>query len=523
MRPDKLLRQGIAFWRWGPTIATAYILAAQASPERTALVDDTGELTYEDVDRRTNALARGLAGLGAAEGDRVAILSRNGRAFVESVVAAAKLGADVLPLNTSFSHSELEAVVSRDRPSVLVYDSEFHEMVRQASVDRATTTLPAHVEGEPDGSSPTVEELVQSEGDAALTAPGRESRTVILTSGTTGAPKGARLSQPSNLEPLAWFLRRVPLEPRSVYHICAPLFHAHGYGQFTLAAGLGCTVVLSRVFEPERTLALVDRHRVRALAVVPTMLKRIMDLPAERRRRHDTSSLQVVLSSGSALSSKLARSVIAELGPVLYNLYGSTEVAWATIAGPDDLNAAPGTVGRPPPHTRLAILDRDGRRLPPGETGRIFVRHELLFEGYTDSGDVEKTDGMMTPGDLGHLDAEGRLFVDGRGDDMIVSGGENVYPAEVEEVLAGHPDVEEVAVVGVEDEQFGQRLVAFAVPRASSGMRGEDLQGFAKERLARYKVPRSVELRDELPRNALGKVLKRELRKEVQRWQKEQR
>jgi acyl-CoA synthetase (AMP-forming)/AMP-acid ligase II len=521
-RPDRLLRLTLTLRRWGSTIATAYIMGAQASPERMAIVDDAGELTYAALDRRTNAIARGLARLGAHEGDRIGILSRNGRAFVESVVAAAKLGTDILPLNTSFSTAELEAVVGRDRPSVLVYDGEFHGIV-QTSLGPATKSLLGHVEGDLHGSPLTLEQLADSEDAAPLSPPGRESRTVILTSGTTGAPKGARLSQPSNLEPLAWFLRRVPLEPRSVYLICAPLFHAHGYGQFVLGAGLGCTVVLSRGFDPERALELVDRHRVKALAVVPTMLKRIMDLPAERRRRYDTSSLEVVLSSGSALSSALARSVVAELGPVLYNLYGSTEVAWATIAGPDDLLAAPGTVGRPPPHTRLAILDRDGRPLPPGETGRIFVRHELLFEGYTDSNRVDLTNGMMTPGDLGHVDADGRLFVDGREDDMIVSGGENVYPGEVEDVLAGHPEVDDVAVVGVDDEQFGQRLVAFAVASAGSELSGDDIQRYAKKRLARYKVPREIEMRHELPRNALGKVLKRELRKEVQAWQKEQR
>jgi acyl-CoA synthetase (AMP-forming)/AMP-acid ligase II len=523
MRPDKLVRQGLIVWRWGTTLATAYIAGAQNAPDRIALVDDLGELTYSDVDRRTNAIARGLARLGASEGDRVGILSRNGRAFVESVVAAAKLGADVLPLNTSFSHSELRAVLDRDRPSVLVHDGEFRDLVQRGSSHPAAIAVLGHVEDDVDGSAHTLELLAASEDTAPLAPPGRESRTVILTSGTTGAPKGARLSQPSNLEPLAWFLRRVPIAPRSVYLVCAPLFHAHGYGQFVLGAGLGCTVVLSRTFDAQRTLELIDRRRVQAMAAVPTMLKRIVDLPPEVRKRYDTSSLEVVLSSGSALSGALARVVVAQLGPVLYNLYGSTEVAWAAIADPVDLIAAPGTVGRPVPHTSVAILDDEGRPLPPGETGRIFVRHELLFEGYTDTNRAPLTDGMMTPGDLGHIDADGRLFVDGRADDMIVSGGENVYPAEVEEVLAGHPDVEEVAVIGVDDEQFGQRLMAFAVPRAGSALQSPDLERYAKERLARYKVPREVELRDALPRNALGKVLKRELRKEVQSWQKEQR
>jgi fatty-acyl-CoA synthase len=202
-----------------------------------------------------------------------------------------------------------------------------------------------------------------------------------------------------------------------------------------------------------------------------------------------------------------------DFGPVLYNLYGSTEVAWATIATPEDLLDAPGTAGRPPPHTRLEILDRDGRPLPPGETGHIFVGHEMLFEGYTDGSRRDTVGGgLMTAGDLGHLDEHGRLFVDSREDDMIVSGGENVYPGEVEAVLGEHPDVEEIAVLGVEDEQFGERLVAFAVARRDSGLSDEGLRTYAKDKLARYKVPREVRLMDELPRNALGKVLKKKLR-----------
>jgi fatty-acyl-CoA synthase len=336
---------------------------------------------------------------------------------------------------------------------------------------------------------------------------------VILTSGTTGAPKGARLGRPANIDPLAWFLRVVPLETRSTYLVAAPLFHAHGFGQLVIGASLACTVVTSRKFDAERTLALIDAHEVGAIALVPIMLKRIMQLSGAVRAKYDTSSLQVALSSGSALPSGLAREFIDDFGPILYDLYGSTEVAWATIATPQDLLDAPGTVGRPPAHTRLAILDPEGRSLPAGETGRIFVGHEMLFEGYTDDskpGEVAR--GMMTAGDLGHTDEQGRVFIDSREDDMIVSGGENVYPGEVEAALGEHPDVEEAAVVGVEDEQFGERLLAFVVPRATSDLSSEQLRDYAKVRLARYKVPREFVLRDALPRNALGKVLKKELR-----------
>ena len=219
------------------------------------------------------------------------------------------------------------------------------------------------------------------------------------------------------------------------------------------------------------------------------------------------------MCSGSALGGQLANDFMDEFGAVLYNLYGSTEVAWATIATPRDLREAPGTVGRPPPHTRLEILDEDGRPRPTGETGHIFVAHEMLFEGYTDPSQSRRmVDGMMTPGDLGHVDESGRLFVDSREDDMIISGGENVYPGQVEEVLRGHPDVDDAVVIGVEDERFGQRLVAYVVLRPGSALTGEDVIAFGRDNLARFKVPREVHVRDELPRNALGKVLRRELR-----------
>jgi acyl-CoA synthetase (AMP-forming)/AMP-acid ligase II len=513
-RPDKLVREGLAFWRWGSSMAAAYTIRAIDSPNRTALITDDRERTYAEIDKRTNALARGLAELGVREADRVGLLCRNGSEFVESVVACSKLGADVLLVNTSFSPSELDKVLKRDRPRLVIHDAEFTELVEQGGVADAQTVIGRPGDG--DSSLPSLEDMSTTGSTEPLDPPEHESRSVVLTSGTTGTPKGARIARPENIEPLAWMLRRVPLNAGSTYLISAPMFHAHGYGQFSGGAGLGCTLALPSRFHPEEALAAIEEHRIEAWAVVPVMLKRVMELPAHVRTGYDTSSLRIVLSSGSALPAGLSTSFMDAFGPVLYNLYGSTEVAWATIATPEDLVAAPGTAGRPPPHTRLEILDKDGRRLPPGETGLIFVGHEMLFEGYTDGSRRDTVDGgLMTAGDVGHLDKDGRLFVDSRQDDMIVSGGENVYPGEVEAILGEHPGVEEIAVVGVDDEQFGQRLVAFAVVRPDGVLTDEDLRAYAKENLARYKVPREVRLMEELPRNALGKVLKKKLREEL--------
>jgi acyl-CoA synthetase (AMP-forming)/AMP-acid ligase II len=510
VRPDRLVQMALAFRRWGVTVAAAYAVNAISRSEQAAIVDDDRSLTYGEIDARTNAFANELAILGVGEHDRLAILCRNESAFVESIVVAAKLGADVVPLNTSFAARELAEVMTREKPPVLIHDEEFGKIVAGARLGESVQRVLATGEGS--GDTVTLEQLVARGRRDAPKAPAEEGRTVILTSGTTGTPKGARLARPGGLEPLAHLLRVVPLQAGSAYLIPAPLFHAHGYGQLILAASLGCTVVLPRRFDPERTLALIERHRIESLAAVPLMLKRIMDLPEATLRKFDVSSLRAVVCSGSALDPRLARSFMDQFGPVIYNLYGSTEMAWATIASPQDLLQAPGTVGRPPPSTRVSILGDDGRPLPPGEVGRIFVGHEMLFDGYTDGRPGrERIDGMLTAGDLGHLDSQGQLFVDTREDDMIISGGENLYPSEIEEALRAHPDVADVAVVGAKDADFGERPVAFVVPAPGSTLDPGEVDRFAREKLARFKVPRDIVMIEELPRNALGKVLRREL------------
>ena len=335
---------------------------------------------------------------------------------------------------------------------------------------------------------------------------------MILTSGTTGTPKGAARKQPDSVEPLAALFSKIPLKARETTMIAAPMFHSWGFGHFTLALPLSSTIVLRRRFDPEETLRAVAEHRASALAVVPVMLQRILELPPETIAKYDTHALKIIAASGSALPGELATRVMDTFGDVLYNLYGSTEVAWATIATPEDLRAAPGTAGKPPLGTVVKLLDEQGREVPRGQRGRIFAANEMVFEGYTGGGGKEIVDGLMSTGDMGHIDAAGRLFVDGRDDEMIVSGGENVFPREVEDLLADHEQVEEAAVIGVEDEEFGQRLKAFVVPRGGAQLSEDTVKEYVKENLARYKVPREVVFLDELPRNATGKVLKRELR-----------
>jgi fatty-acyl-CoA synthase len=334
---------------------------------------------------------------------------------------------------------------------------------------------------------------------------------VILTSGTTGTPKGAQRGTPSSVSPAAALLSKIPLRAGERTMIAAPLFHSWGFAHFNIGLLLGSTCVLQRRFDPEGTLRAVAEHHCTALVVVPVMMQRILQLPDEVKRALRSERLRVVAVSGSALPGELASSWMNAFGENLYNLYGSTEVAWATIATPADLRAAPGTAGRVPFGTQVRIVDEEGRDAPSGTTGRIFVGNEMAFEGYTGGGHKQQLDGLLSSGDVGHFDSEGRLFVDGRDDEMIVSGGENVFPLEVEDLLAKHETVEEVAVVGVPDTEWGQRLKAFVVPKPGREIDEDELKRCVRENLAAYKVPREIVVLERLPRNATGKILKREL------------
>jgi fatty-acyl-CoA synthase len=436
-------------------------------------------------------------------------MARNHRGFVEAAVAAAKLGADVLLLNTAFAAPQLTDVVRRERPVALVHDQEFTGLLAGAARGRRRV-----LSWRDDGRArvPALDDLAAAHAGERPPAPRRHGRVTILTSGTTGTPKGARRGEVgTTLDAPAGFLSRIPLRAGWRVMIAAPLFHAWGLANFAMTLGLGGTAVLRRRFDPEATLAAVEQHRCEALVVVPVMLQRILELPPEVRSRYDTSSLRVVAASGSALPGDLAVRWMDAFGDTLYNLYGSTEVSNATIATPQDMRAAPGTAGRPPRGSTVRILDEDGTEAPPGRTGRIFVGNSMVFEGYTGGGGKDRVGGLTATGDVGRFDAEGRLFVEGRDDEMIVSGGENVFPKEVEDALLRHPGVAEAACIGVDDADFGQRLRAFVVPAGEEGVDADDLKRHVRDHLARYKVPREFVVLDELPRNAAGKVLKREL------------
>jgi fatty-acyl-CoA synthase len=513
MGPGDLLTVGRTLHRWGASPAAGLISAAARRPDDVALIDELGELTFAELDRRSNALARALLRSGVSSSDSVAIMCRNHRGFADAMFACAKLGASVLLLNTDFARPQLLGVIERERPQAVVYDAEFEGLLEDAEgEDPELTRIVSWAEEGEAGERLRAEEAIARNSDAPLDPPAEPSRFVILTSGTTGTPKGAQRGSPESLAPLAIVLSKIPLRAERTTAIAAPLFHSWGFLNFAFGLALGSTYVLRRRFDPEATLRMVADSDADALVVVPVMLQRIMELDPEVLDRYELGSLRVTAASGSALPGDLATRWMDRFGDNLYNFYGSTEVGWATIATPTDMRTAPGTAGRPPHGTVVEIFDEDGRPLPAGETGRIFVGNEMSFEGYTGGGGKDVVHGLLSSGDVGHFDEQGRLFIDGRDDEMIVSGGENVFPREVEDLLANHDAIDEAAVIGVADEQFGQRLKAFVVVHSGADLDEATVKDYVKANLARYKVPREVAFLDELPRNPTGKVLKRELR-----------
>ena len=476
--------------------------------DRTALIDERGELSYKELDERSNALANAWRERGLIAGEGVAVLARNHRGFVDAVFAASKCGARIVLLNTSFAGRQIQEVAEREGTDLLVYDDEYAEMVGDAELKRGRYIAWTDDDSARDD---TLDALIKEGDPTSPPKPEQGPRITILTSGTTGTPKGAPREEPKSLGIIGGLLSKVPFRARETTELCVPIFHALGFTHAVLGIALGSTLVVRRRFDPETTLDSLEEHQATAMIVVPVMLQRIVDLGEDQVKQRNLDQLRIIFVSGSALGENLVKEALNAFGPVIYNLYGSTEIAYATIAAPNDLEQAPASVGKVVRGSVVKILDEDENELPVGESGRIFVGNRSQFEGYTGGGSKEEVGGLMSSGDVGHFDEAGRLFIDGRDDEMIVSGGENVFPAEVEELLASHDSIAEAAAIGVEDEKFGQRLKAFVVLRDGAKLGEDEVKDYVKENLARYKVPREVVFIDELPRNPTGKVLKQEL------------
>ncbi|MDF2830605.1 MAG: acyl-CoA synthetase (AMP-forming)/AMP-acid ligase, partial [Mycobacterium sp.] len=467
-------------------ITSGFAAAAQRCPDRPGLVDEIGTLTWREIDQRADALAAGLQELSGGTPGTVGIMARNHRGFVEALIAAHRIGADVLLLNTSFAGPALAEVVAREGADAMIYDEEFTPTVDRALADAPNAVrIVAWADG--DGHAHTVEGLIAANLGRTPQRAGAKSKTILLTSGTTGTPKGASHSG-GGPDTLKAILDRTP-------------WHAEET----------TTIVTRRKFDPEATLALIDTHRATGLCVVPVMFDRIMDLPPAVLARYSGRTLRFAAASGSRMRPDVVTAFMDQFGDVIYNNYNATEAGMIATATPEDLRAAPDTAGRPAEGTDVKILDADFRELPTGEVGSIYVRNSTQFDGYTSGTTKDFHEDYMSSGDVGYLDAAGRLFVVGRDDEMIVSGGENVYPIEVEKTLANHPDVAEASVLGVDDAEYGQRLAAFVVLTPGASATTDSLKAYVRENLANYKVPRSITALEGLPRGSTGKILRREL------------
>ncbi|WP_067536430.1 AMP-binding protein [Nocardia crassostreae] len=504
-RPDRGVRQlaGLAKWRF--TLSGGYAAGAALEPDRPAVIDDHGSRSFAELHRRTSALASAMADLGIDAHHAIGVLAHNHAAIVETMVAAGKLGADLVLLNAGLSGRQLEEIAQRERLAALFVDADLDPLVNylHAGIPRYTTGARRGLTDRP-----TIDDLIAL-GRSRIPRPAHPGRLLVLTSGTSGTPKCARRPHPKGFGTIAALLSRIPLRITEIMLIPAPLFHTWGLAALQLSTALRATVVLPEQFDAEDCLRLIAEHKVTSLIVVPTMVHRILGLPTAVRAHYDTSSLRVVASCGAPLPASTVLLFLKAFGDVLYNVYGSTEVSWATIAGPEDLRISPTTAGRPPLGTKVAVLDQDSRPVPIGAVGRIFVSNHMLFDGYVNSTPPDEADGMLDTGDLGYMDVAGRLFIAGRGDEMIISGGENIFPRPVEEALAFLPQVDDVAVVGVPDAEFGQRLAAFVVTRQGAGLDSAMVRNYIRNRLGRIAVPRDVSFLTELPRRAGGKIAKR--------------
>src|SRR5246127_5051735 len=512
--PQNYAAMAADIYKWGE-FGMLPSLNARRHPDKAACIDEDGEFTYQELDEAAHALANGLIEMGVKGGDGVAILARNHRWFLIANYGVARVGARIILLNSEFSGPQIKEVSEREGAKLIIYDDEYTKAVSKAEPElgflRALGTNPDA--DEPSGSKDeTLADLIERSSKDPAPKASKHASIIILTSGTTGTPKGANRSTPPTLAPVGGILSHVPFKANEVTSLPAPMFHALGFLHGTIAMFLGSTLVLRRKFKPPLVLEDLEKHKATAMVVVPVMLSRLLDAIEKMDKKPDLSKLKIIFVSGSQLGAELANRALKDFGPVIYNMYGSTEIAFATIAGPKDLQKNAATVGPVVKGVKVKILDDNGKEVPQGEVGRIFVGNAFPFEGYTGGGNKQIIDGLLSSGDVGDFDENGLLYISGRDDEMIVSGGENVFPAEGGDLISGHPEAVEATAIGVEDKEWGHRLRAFLVKKQDASIDEDAIKHYVRDNLARYKVPREVVFLKELPRNPTGKILKRELR-----------
>lgn len=505
--PHRIIGAGVQLARWGPGFPSGVHACAARFPHQDAVIDDAGSLTWRELSQQINQLTDALRERGIGPGDSVALLARNHRYLIMAMVAIMQRGGRVLLLNTMASRSQLGELARRESAQLILLDEEFLPVAADLPREDLLLTWSDSESAE----VPTVAETIVGRPAKGHQPPERHGSVVIFTSGTTGLPKGARREEPKDLKPLVTYFGAIPVRGNSTIVVAAPLFHSWGLINFGFGLSTCPTYVLRRTFDPQQVLRDVETHRAKVLVVVPLMMQRLVDVAPDVIAGIDVSCLEITASSGSALAGDLAHRFMDTFTDSVYNFYGATETGWVTIASPRDLREAPGTAGVPPHRTTVKILDADGKVVPQGETGVIHVGNDMAFGGYTDGNTKAFADGLMSTGDLGHFDRDGRLFVSGRDDDMVISGGENVFPRELEDALIEHPAIRDVVVTGIADQTWGQCLAAYVVVREGQQVTEDEVVAYAKERVARFAVPGRTMFLDELPRNPTGKVMKRDL------------
>jgi acyl-CoA synthetase (AMP-forming)/AMP-acid ligase II len=474
--------------------------------------------SFYELNDLMDRIGAGLARVGVGPGVSVLIAVKNRPEFIMIQSAVARIGGAAVTASWRSTAPELEYLATHSGAKVIFFDAEIQDVIRELRASEAISSdTPFYAVGGRVEGFPSIEDLLAPiSAEQAAPDKSEEGAVVMYTSGTTGKPKGAvRKFQKNTLASTLAVIGETPMRVGEVHLAVCPLYHATAFGFIGLSYILGSSVVVLPEFRPELFLEMVERYRVTTTAVVPTMLHRLAELGPDVIRKYDISSLKVIFSGGAQLTASLANEVLDVLGDTLFNFYGATETGIVTIAGPDDLRASPGTIGRPVPGVDIRLLDENGRDVPEGEAGELYVRTSLLIEGY--HADAEATRQSMrgeyfSVGDLARRDRRGCYHIEGRKRDMIISGGVNVYPAEVEAVLDAHPAVAEVAVVGVPDREWGERVRAFVVPRRGASVTDDELRAHCRARLAGPKVPRDFVFLDALPKNPTGKILKRELR-----------
>jgi fatty-acyl-CoA synthase len=502
----------IAWWvqRWG-----------ELHPRKCAIIYEEERITYSELDRRANRTAGWLQSLGIEKGNRVAVLLPNGPAFIELYLACSRLGAIFVPLNFRLAPPELDYTLQNARPRVLVFGQEFAGVVAglRLTHQRPGMLLASVGSGlRPDGILDYEAETRTFDGEKPFLtkslgpASEEEPQVIMYTSGTTGLPKGAVLSHRKT------FFNCLNAEIFFKFHlddimlIVLPLFHSGGlFIQASPTLYKGATMIIHPKFDPHQTFEDIQRYRVTKFLGVPTLYKSLVR--AGKEKRPDLSSLQVCAIGGEkAAPEMMAR--FREAGFPLRQIMGQTETSILLWASEEDVIRRPGSVGRPVFHAEVELVDRDGRTVKPGEVGEIVVRGSIMMNGYWR--DPARTaeairNGWLHTGDLARRDEEGYYYLVDRAKDLYISGGENVYPAEVERVLRQHPEVEDAAVVGIADEVWGEAGHAFVIRKANCRLSSEALIAFCEGKLARFKWPKEVTFCREFPQTALGKVRKSSL------------